>query len=62
MKNIITLLFLATVVLGYAQTHELADEYWDKAEKQKDLGNWEDAAKLYEKSAEAEKKSPNPRL
>ena len=37
MKKIIILLFLATVVLGYAKTHELADEYWDKAKKQMDL-------------------------
>jgi len=37
MKKIITLLFLATALLGYTQTHELADEYWDKAKKQKDL-------------------------
>lgn len=45
-----------------SQTHKLSDEFWSKAERAKDQNNWGNAALLYEKSAEAEEKSFNPRV
>jgi CHAT domain-containing protein len=64
MKNlkIILIVFLFYAYNGYSQTHELADEYWNKAVKAEENKDWENAAILFEKSANAEKKSPNPRL
>lgn len=61
MKKTITLLYLLISFISYTQTHELADEYWNKAEIAREKEDWENAAILFEKSAEAEKKSPNPR-
>ena len=64
MKNFRTILILLLfcALNGYSQTHALADEYWSKAKKAEVLEDWENTAILFEKSAEAEKKSPNPRL
>jgi tetratricopeptide (TPR) repeat protein len=61
MKKNLTLLFLTISLFSFSQTHEIADEYWDKAKKAEAIEDWENAAILFEKSAEAEKKSPNPR-
>ena len=63
MNKIVTILvLLLSYYNGNSQTPELADEYWNKAEKAVELEDWENAAKWYEKSAEVEKKSPTPRL
>ncbi len=67
MKNFITnslsvLLVLLICATAYSQSRELADKYWNMAEKLKKEGRYLEAAQMYAKSAEAEKKSPNPRL
>jgi len=56
------LLSLAIQTTVYAQSHKLADQYWNKAQKLKKQGRYLKAAQMYAKSAEAEKNSPNPRL
>ena len=61
-SKFILLVLLFCTYKGYSQTYELADEYWAKAKNAEDVEDWESAAKWYEKSAEAEKKSPSPRL
>ena len=64
MKNvkIILIVLLFCAYNGYSQTHELADKYWTKAKNAEAIEDWENAAILFEKAAEAEKKSPNPRV
>ena len=47
---------------SYSQSHQIAEEYWGKAleyDRQKDFYK---AAEMYEKSSEAEKISPHPRI
>lgn len=46
----------------HAQSPELADRYWEQAQVAKKSGRYLEAAQLHEKSAEAEKNSPSPRL
>ena len=64
--------FVVVVVVGtlcYPQIaeaadkyHEMADQYWSQAEELYKQERYLDAAKLYEKSIEAEKTSPKARL
>ncbi len=56
------LLLLGSFTTSYAQSTQLADQYWIQAEAAKKKGRYLEAAQLYEKSADAEKNSPNPRL
>ncbi len=54
----IFLLALFACSYVYAQDHQPADENWYKAQDLEKQGKYIDAAKMYEKSAEAEKTSP----
>lgn len=45
----------------HAESHQLADQYWDKAEQLKSQGRFEEAAEMYEKSSEAEMETQKPR-
>ena len=54
-------LILFTCSLASAQSHQLADEYLEQAEELKEQGRYLEAARMFEKSAQAEKASPNPR-
>ena len=55
----IFLLALFACSYVYAQDHQPADENWYKAQDLEKQGKYIDAAKMYEKSAEAEKPSPD---
>jgi CHAT domain-containing protein/tetratricopeptide (TPR) repeat protein len=44
------------------EQQQQADQYWSQAEKFVTQGHYLEAAQFYEKSAEAEQASPNPRL
>jgi CHAT domain-containing protein/tetratricopeptide (TPR) repeat protein len=60
--HIIWLFVIAIVVCGFAQTAQIADDYWNQAEDLKKQGKYLEAAQMYEKSAQAEKTSEKPRL
>ena len=45
-----------------AQSHKLADEYWSKAHELQKQGKYLDAAEMFEKSAQAERARPSPRM
>lgn len=62
MKKLLLLIVLFVSAISFSQTPELADEYWDKAEKAVEIKDWENAALFYEKSVEAVKKCETPRL
>jgi CHAT domain-containing protein/Tfp pilus assembly protein PilF len=53
-------LFINTA--SYSQSRELANKYWNKAQKFKEQRRYLEAAEMFEKSAEAERKSHHPRL
>ena len=55
-------LVLFTSPFVSAQSHKLADEYWDKANELQKQGKYPEAAKMFEKSVQAEKASPSPRM
>lgn len=55
-------LVLFACSLVSAQSHQLADEYWDQAQELKKQGKYLDAAKMFEESAQAEKTSSSPRM
>ena len=55
-------LVLFTCPFAYAQSHKLADEYFNKAQELRKQGKYLDAAVMYEKCVEAEKVSPAPRV
>ena len=48
--------------ISVPENYHLADKYWDMAVALKDKGEGLKAAEMYEKSADAEKKSPSPRM
>ena len=61
--NLTLSIFLPALLIcsfAYAWGHQLADENWYKAQDIEKQGKYIDAAKMYEKSAEAEKASPDP--
>ncbi len=58
----ISSLVLFACSLVSAQSHQLANEYWYKAEDLEKQGKYLEAAKMYENSAHAEKASPSPRM
>ncbi len=55
-------LVLFTCPFAYAQSHKLADEYWNKAHELQKQDKYLDAAEMYVKSVAAEKSSPAPRM
>ncbi|MCP4264793.1 MAG: tetratricopeptide repeat protein, partial [Candidatus Brocadiaceae bacterium] len=55
-------LVLFTCSLVSAQSHQLADEYWNKAEALEKQGKYLEAAKMFEKSVNAEKASSSPKM
>ena len=55
-------LVLFTCPFVSAQSYKLSDEYWNKANELQKQGKYLDAAKMFEKSAQAEKASPSPRM
>ena len=55
-------LSLLSCSLAYAQSHRQADEYFDRAHDLEEQGRFLEAAKMYEKSAEAEKAGLSPRM
>ena len=65
--DVIAILVLTTLLLGaytvsHAQSPQLADQYWRQAQAAQKNGRYLEAVQSYEKSAEAEQNSPNPRL
>lgn len=63
--NLIVLMFFLVLFSCshvYAQSHQLADEYWNKAMELKNQDKYLEAAKMFEKAAQAEKASPSPRM
>jgi CHAT domain-containing protein/Tfp pilus assembly protein PilF len=65
-NNLIILIILSLVLFTcsfvYAQSHQLADEYWNKAHDLEKQGKYLEAAHMFGKSAQAEKTSPGPRM
>jgi len=55
-------LVLFTCPFVFAQSHQLTDEYWNKAQELGKQGKYLEAAKMFEKSAQAEKTSSAPRM
>ena len=58
----ITFLMVIICSIGFSQSAYLADKYLDKAQSLQKQHKYNEAAQMYEKSAEAEKASPKPRL
>ncbi len=58
----IYLLVLSACSLVSAQSHQLADEYLNKADELAKQGKYLEAAKMFEKTVQAEKASPSPRM
>lgn len=48
--------------VSYAQSYQLANQYWEQAEQLRKQEKYEDAAEMYIKSAEAERDSSKPRF
>jgi len=65
-KRIIILLATGLVLPApspsHSQSAELADQYWEQAEALKEQGAYLEATRMYEKSAQVEKASPQPRV
>ncbi len=67
MRNVVTIslaIFVALLIssAAHSQSHQRADRYWNSAEALRKKGSFLEAAQMYAKSAEAERKSPVPRL
>ncbi|MBT4285899.1 MAG: tetratricopeptide repeat protein, partial [Deltaproteobacteria bacterium] len=58
----IFLIQLLLVTYSFAQSSEIADKYWEKAHILYKKNKYLFAAQMFEKSADAERKSPKPRL
>ena len=55
-------LVLVTILVSCALTFKLADKYWNQAQRLEKQGRYLEAAQMFEKSAQAESESPEPRL
>jgi tetratricopeptide (TPR) repeat protein/CHAT domain-containing protein len=58
----IAIFIFTTASLAFAQSYQLADQYWKQAQEFKKQNRNLDAARMLEKSAQAEKETGNPRL